>query len=86
MHMHLPYVAQLRRDGRNIVLGKITAAAEAALAYARAIGPAEVQRGAAALHTRPLKKRELAAAAKAEGLCLKRSEKVASGYEGVSIG
>ena len=81
-----PYVAQLRRDGRNIVLGKFMTAAEAALAYARAIGPAEVRDSAAALHTRPLSVREVAAAARAEGLCLRRSEKVASGYEGVSIG
>ena len=63
--LQLPYVAQLRRDGRNIVLGKFTTAAEAALAYARAIGPAEVQRAAAALHARPLSAREVAAAAKA---------------------
>ena len=38
-----PYVAQLRRDGRNIVVGKFATAEEAALAYARAIGPAEVR-------------------------------------------
>ena len=84
--VQFPYVAQLRRDGRNIVLGKFTTTAEAALAYARAIGPAEVRASAAALHARPLSASEVAAAATAEGLCLQRSEKVASGYKGVSIG
>ena len=81
-----PYVAQLRREGRNVVLGKYATAAEAALAYARAIGPAEVSAAAAALPGRPLSAREVAAAARAEGLSLKRSATVASGYAGVSIG
>jgi|EP00966_Prymnesium_polylepis_P084392 hypothetical protein len=82
--MQWPYVAQLRRDGRNIVLGKFTTTAEAALTYARAIGPAEVK-AAAALLARPLSAREVKAAVKAEGLRLQRS-KNASGYKGVSIG
>jgi hypothetical protein len=81
-----PYVAQLRRDGRNIMLGKYATATEAALAYARAIGPAEVSAAAAALPGRPLSAREVAAAARAEGLCLKRSGTAASGYVGVTIG
>ena len=81
-----PYVAQLRREGRNVVLGKYATAAEAALAYARAIGPAEVSAAAAALPGRPLSAREVEAAARAEGLSLKRSATVASGYAGVSIG
>ena len=68
------------------MLGKYATAAEAALAYARAIGPAEVSAAAAALPGRPLSAREVAAAARAEGLSLKRSATVASGYAGVSIG
>ena len=68
------------------MLGKYATAAEAALAYARAIGPAEVSAAAAALPGRPLSAREVAAAVRAEGLSLKRSATVASGYAGVSIG
>ena len=81
-----PYAAQVRRDGRNVVLGKFATAEEAALVYARAIGPAELHAAAAALHARPLSAREVAAAVRAEGLRLLRSEKVASGFVGVTIG
>jgi len=81
-----PYVAQIRRNGRNVVLGKFATAAEAALAYARELGPAATRAAAAAAPSRPLTASEALSAAAAEGLQLQRSAQTESGFKGVSKG
>ena len=82
-----PFRAHLWHNGRNKSLGRFATAEEAALAYARHLGPEGV---AAALvppapKPAPMTAAEAHAAAEQEGLTLVRAEN-ATGFKGVSRG
>ena len=79
--------ARLKRGGRLESLGRFATPEEAALAYARALGPdgskaAAAMADAAADAPAPMTAEEALAAAASEGLVLLRSD-VASGFRGV---
>ena len=75
-----PYVAQVRRDGKQVSLGNFATAEEAALCVARSPeGQAAARKAAAAL---PLTSEEARQQAEAEGLTLRVAENRA-GYYGV---
>jgi len=78
-----PYGAQRKRDGKREHLGYFTTAEEAALAYARALGPEGCAAAAAARAEVSMTAEEAQRLAAAEGLVLVRSSSNAMGFVGV---
>ena len=78
-----PYMAQVRRGGKDVNLGRFATAEEAALCYART--PEGQAAAAAPPEPPPMTAEEARKQAEAEGLALLRSERSNSGYKGVSF-
>jgi len=79
-----PYVALVRRGGKQVALGTFATAEEAALTYART-PEAQAAVAEAAAAPPPLTAEEAVQQAEAEGLTLLQSEANSSGYKGVSF-
>ena len=87
VHLHAPgrpkpYLARVRRDGKNVTLGAFASAEEAALCVARSPEGQEAAERAAAAP--PLTSEEALQQAQVEGLTL-RAAKTTTGYVGVHL-
>jgi hypothetical protein len=78
-----PYLARVRRDGKNVTLGAFASAEEAALCVARSPEGQEAAERAAAAP--PLTSEEALQQAQVEGLTL-RAANTTTGYVGVHLG
>lgn len=83
-----PYLAQIRRGGRQVKLGRFATAEEAARAYARAMEPADVAKllyQETGARMCKMTAEEAQACAEAEGLTLHAAPGTKSGYRGVGV-
>jgi len=78
-----PYQAQMKRDGKKVILGRFATPEEAALCYARS--PEAQAAAAAPPEPPPMTAEEALRQAETEGLTLLKSESNASGYRGVAF-